>query len=825
MTKIVFGAFAHVDAGKTSLAESLLFKCGNRKQKGRIDHRDAFLDFSNEERKRGITIFSKEARLNYKDKEFIFVDTPGHNELRNEALRTLKILDAAVLLINANDNNYQSSKDFLDLLLKRNIPIIIFINKMDISYFDEDAILQRLQNQLDKRCCSLESFYENVALENEETMSRYLNEGYIDTEAVQKAFLSHEYLPVIFGSALKDQNTLLLLDIIANYVKPLETANSLNLYIYKIVKERNEKLAYARILSGTLANKYTFKDNCQVNEILCYDGANYQSIKEAKQGDIVALKGLKDVKIGTYLPANIIDQAGDINKLAYRIKADIDAYHLFLTIRELNDEMPDLNITLNNNSVEMYLSGKLQQEIITSLIKERYNLTISFHKPQIIYKETIANEVLGVGHFEPLRHYAEVIVRLSPNNKMEYCSKLDNSYISNMLNYLTMYPPCGILTDSALSNVRIEILDLRTHLKHTEGQDVIEALKRAIRQALLKAENVLLEPYFQVSILSQDNQIINELNRQQLNFDIEDNQIITYLPVSDYNEIIQSLSITLKDKFVYQTLDIQYRPSANQQRVVDTIGYNPLLDSEKPAGSIFCSNGAGHYVEPSMVEEYMHLDLSRFLKQASSANAHNPTKISEAELQRVMNMTHRPKERYIPKNDYKKPAEDVTREIIIENKPLIYLIDGYNLLHAQPQLDEIAKDDLFSARNKTIEMVADFAGYVNATCILVFDAYLRSNQKATVIEHDNITIVYTKEKQTADTYIELKAKELQDRYKVNVVTSDGLEQLRVISSGSTRISSREFIQRYNNFQKNLKKQNSLNFNRPLLDLRKLLEED
>ena len=825
MTKIVFGAFAHVDAGKTSLAESLLYKCGNLRNKGRVDHQDAFLDFSSEERKRGITIFNKEARLTYKGREFIFVDTPGHNELRNEALRTLKILDAAVLLINANDNNYQSSKDFLKLLLKRNLPIFIFINKMDISYFSEDAILERLQSQLDKRCCSLETFWENIALESEEAMSRYLSDAYLDPQDVQKALLAHEYLPVIFGSALKDQNTLELLELIATYVQPLKIDDTLNLYVYKIVKERNEKLAYARILGGVLPNKYVFKDGSQVNEILRYDGANYQSIKEAKQGDIVALKGLKNVRIGTYLPADIQDTTVNTNKLAYRIEAGIDAYRLFLTIRELNDEMPDLNINLHDDVVELYLSGQLQQEIITALIKERYNLTVSFHKPRIVYQETIAQEVLGVGHFEPLRHYAEVIVSLSPAEKLEYCSKLINSHITNMLNYLSMYPPSGILTDSALNKVRIEILDLKTHLKHTEGQDVIEALKRAIRQALLKAENILLEPYFKVLIFSQDNQVINELIRQQLPFQVEEEQIVTYLPVSDYNELIQSLSIALKEKFCYQTLDIEYRPSAKQEAIVKAIGYDPLLDSEKPAGSLFCINGAGHYIEPSMVEAYMHLDLSRFKKQHSSAYTHNLAKISEAELQRVMNMTHRPKERYVPKNSPNKPATEPVREINLEYKPLIYLIDGYNLLHAQAELEEIAREDLLSARNKTIDLVADFAGYIDAACILVFDAYLQNNQCATVLEHDNITIVYTKAKQTADSYIENKAKELQNKYKVNVVTSDGLEQLRVISSGSNRISSREFLQRYSNFRSNLKQQPKPAFNRPLADLHQLLEED
>ena len=585
--KIVIGALAHVDAGKTTLAESILFKTKVLRKLGRVDHKDAFLDFNEIEKEKGITIFNKEARFNYKDKEYIYIDTPGHNDFRYETNRSLRILDGAILIISAIDHSYENSKELFDSLNSYNIPVFFFVNKMDIAYKTEDEILNELKENLSPNCLKVEQIPE------------LLETGLI--EDINKSLITKEIIPVVFGSALKDNNVDLLLDTLYKYLKVKEYNDKLNAYIYRISNNQKEHYSYIKVLSGTLKNKTSFDENNKINEMYSINGNNYTPIQEAIQNDVVAVKGLKDYKVGTYLPSLQNDYEIN-NEYTNLIEVEGNKYSIYNDIKALNDELPELNIFLSNDNLYINLKGELQKEIVKKLLKERFNLDVNFIKEEIV-EEIIEEEV----------------------------------------------------------------------------------------------------------------------------------------------------------------------------------------------------------VEEKSEEHYTYSRMN----------------VSNEEVERIFNNTFNPKERVLSKKQEEKAIKE---EVIEPTKELLYLIDGYNLLHFNEELNELSRIDLSDARDKLINIVCDFAGYVNAECILVFDAYKNSEYVSRVSKYNNITIVYTKNKQTADEYIEIKSKELLDEYKVIVVTSDALEQLRVFANGAFRMSSREFYLRYDNFKKNYKKVD-YKPNRPLNELRLLLSED
>ncbi len=825
--KFVIGALAHVDAGKTSLAESFLYITSTLKNKGRVDHQDAFLDYNNQERLKGITIFNKEARFNYENREYIYVDTPGHDDFRYEANRSLKILDAAILIISALDANYVTTLPLFHSLESLAIPIYIFVNKMDIAYNDEKKILAKLKSDISANCCPYQDIKEQVALQNEELLDYYLTNNDVPKDKLSEALISHNVYPVVFGSALKDEGSDILLKLIHDTTVDKEESDVFNAYVYKISKEKNERLTHLKILSGTLNNKTSFNDE-KINEILHYSGKSYENVQQAYQNDLVAVKGLKNVEIGTYLPSFVSDNSTDDNYLTYEIITDISAFKAYNILKELNDEQPELNIHLKDEHLYISLKGELQKEITANILKERFNLNFTYSKPLITYKESLNGAVFGIGHYEPLRHYGEVIIRieaLKRGSGLKFKSLNSSAIGHNLLNYLASYPLTGVLTNSELTDLQITILDLKTSLKHTEGQDLVESLRRAIRQGLLKADNILLEPYYQLRF-SQNNTIINEISRAQIDYEIKEDDLFVFLPLNDFNDFILRLKNLLKEQPTYEIVKTYYEQVKNQEQIIQTIAYDPLSDIANPPGSVFCSHGAGHYVSPEEVEENMHLDLSLFIDKEYTAYVHNRSTISDNELSRVWNNTYKPKDSYIPKKTRKtESSEDRIDYELKPLKPLLYLIDGYNLLHAVEAFSNIAEKDLSIAREKTIDMVCDFAAYVDAECILVFDAYLQDAIVSSASVHDNITIVYTRHLQTADMYIEQKSRELKDSYRVNVVTSDRLEQLKVLSESSYRISSREFIERYHNLRKNNQPIEKVPNNRPFAELKKLLEED
>jgi len=819
--KITIGALAHVDAGKTTLSESILYKTNVIRSKGRVDNKDSFLDYYNIEKQKGITVYNKQANFKYKNKDYIYIDTPGHNDLAYETSRALSILDVAILIVSAIDDIPSDTIKKFNNLLNYNIPILIFINKMDITTYTKDEILTKIKDKLSIDCIEYQNIYEQLSLTSDELLDEYLNTQTINSNTIINALKSNLVFPCFFGSALKDQGIDELLDFIDQYIiQEYNPEGNLNAYVYKLAQD----YTYLKVLSGTLINKMSFGEY-KVNEIYEINGNNFNPINEAKASDIVAVKGLKDIALGTYLPSFNVDELYVAPSLQYRIIQDLNPNEFFKLAQSIILEYPELKIELDKNNIYINLCGELHETIVSNMFYERLGIKVEFSDPIIKYKETINEEVYGVGHFEPLRHYAEVIVKLKPyKDGIKISSNLDNSYINTILSYLRNYPIRGILTNSPLTNIEIEIVDIKTHPKHTEGGDLIKASKRAIRQALSKINSQLLQPYYLTSIDTDEsniNTIISYLTNLNLNYTISNNTILSSIPLVSFNNTITGLRSRLKGQISFSIEDSVYDSVDNQESIISKINYDYRHDEFNPAGSIFCKSGAGHYVEPECVEDNMHLNMSDYIVDYSKTTiVHNKSKISEDELLRVWNGLYKPKQRYVERKTQYTESE---YHKAYSSKPILYLIDGYNLMYYLDEDNAIA--NIISARENIINIVCDFSGYVQAEVILVFDAYKTNSHSNEVIDEDNIKVVYTKQKQSADNYIEIKSKELSDKYKVIVVTSDSAEQLRVFANNASRISSREFINRYNNLRKNNTKLNDNVRFKPLQDLRKLLEED
>ena len=815
--KLTIGALAHVDAGKTTLSESILYLSNSIRNKGRVDNADAFLDYNELEKEKGITIYNKQALFSYKGKEYVYLDTPGHSDLAYEANRAIAILDVAILIVSANRSIPSDTIKQFNNLKQYNIPVLIFVNKMDITTFTKEEILTNIKKVFGDDCVEYSKIEETVSLESEELMNYYLENGKLDDNAVQEALKNGHVYPCFFGSALKDEGVVELLDFINRYINVEESNDELNAYIFK----QSNGFTYLKVLSGTLLNKSSFGEY-KINEMYEVSGDSFTPIKEAYCGDVVAIKGLKDIPIGTYLPSFNSDFLLEVPSLTYRILSSLDANELYKKLEAIVIEYPELKIELSGNNVFINLNGELHSLVIKRLIKERFSIDVEFSDPIIKYKETIKNESFGVGHFEPLRHYAEVVVKIKPANGFKVTSFIDNHYTNSLVSFLKAYPIRGILTNSILTNVEIDIVDIKTHPKHTEGQDLINALRRAIRHALTKNSSVILEPCYIVTIDTNEenrNTIISELTTLMFPFDIEEKAIVASIPLKMLNSALMNLKTKLKGNISYSIDELEYLEANNQEEIVLERKYDYRSDMRNPAGSIFCKNGAGHYAEPEEVEDMMHLNMSDYTGKESTVLTYNKSHISDEELKRVYNSIYKPKERYLPKNN--KTNEERPYKPLL-TKPLIYLIDGYNLMYYMNE--ELAINDFNDARDKVTNIVCDFAGYVNAECILIFDAYNNSDLISRINKYDNITIVYTKVKQTADEYIERKSKELSNDYKVIVVTSDYLEQIRVFANGASRLSSREFVDRYNRFKKNNKKIESKP-NKPLAELKELLIEN
>ncbi|WP_302998774.1 translation factor GTPase family protein [Thomasclavelia spiroformis] len=814
MKKIVLGILAHVDAGKTTLTESMLYLSKTIRHLGRVDHGDAFLDYNSQERDRGITIFSKQAIFNWNDCQITLIDTPGHVDFSTEMERTLQVLDYAILVISGIDGIQNHSETIWKLLKHYHVPTFIFINKMDSIYANKDKLLNDLKDQFDVNCFDFENldenFYETIALNNEKLLDYYLEHQTLTKEMIIDEIYQRNLFPCFFGSALKIEGIDTFLNEFTNYVKEKQYPKQFQARVFKITHDKQgNKLTHLKITGGSLKVKEQV-GNEKVDQIRIYSGDKYQLVNEVYAGDICAIKGFKNFEISQGLGNESTVNTPILSPyMDYRIilPENCNQHEALEKLLLLSKEDPQLHINYNNQSKEIHveLMGEIQVEILKNIISERFNLDVEFDHGNIIYKETILEPVEGVGHFEPLRHYAEVHLLLEPGKPgsgLEFavdCKEnvLATSYQRLVLSHLKEKEHIGVLTGSLITDMKITLISGRAHLKHTEGGDFREATYRALRQGLKATKSILLEPYFKFSLeipVEYLSRAIYDIETMNGTFKLSKEQDeMAYLtgkaPVSKMQNYQSEVISYTKGKGRI-TLQIDgYYPCTNQEEIISKINYDSESDLENPTGSVFCSHGAGFNVKWDEVENYMHIPYQFKPKNENKEKKIEKTTYSneDEELENIFIRTYGP----IKQHQTTTPAKKIISNITYKYMPECLLVDGYNIIHSWPELKELAKDNLDAARTRLIDIMCNYQGYKKCILILVFDAYKVKNNLGSSYKYHNIYIVYTKEAQTADMYIERTTHELASKYNITVATSDALEQLIVLGQGGKRISSRE----------------------------------
>ena len=814
MKKIVLGILAHVDAGKTTLTESMLYLSKTIRHLGRVDHGDAFLDYNSQERDRGITIFSKQAIFNWNDCQITLIDTPGHVDFSTEMERTLQVLDCAILVISGIDGIQNHSETIWKLLKHYHVPTFIFINKMDSIYANKDKLLNDLKDQFDVNCFDFENldenFYETIALNNEKLLDYYLEHQTLTIEMIIDEIYQRNLFPCFFGSALKIEGIDTFLNEFTNYVKEKQYPKQFQARVFKITHDKQgNKLTHLKITGGSLKVKEQV-GNEKVDQIRIYSGDKYQLVNEVYAGDICAIKGFKNFEISQGLGNESTVNTPILSPyMDYRIilPENCNQHEALEKLLLLSKEDPQLHINYNNQSKEIHveLMGEIQVEILKNIISERFNLDVEFDHGNIIYKETILEPVEGVGHFEPLRHYAEVHLLLEPGKPgsgLEFavdCKEnvLATSYQRLVLSHLKEKEHIGVLTGSLITDMKITLISGRAHLKHTEGGDFREATYRALRQGLKATKSILLEPYFKFSLeipVEYLSRAIYDIETMNGTFKLSKEQDeMAYLtgkaPVSKMQNYQSEVISYTKGKGRI-TLQIDgYYPCTNQEEIISKINYDSESDLENPTGSVFCSHGAGFNVKWDEVENYMHSPYQFKPKNENKEKKIEKTTYSneDEELENIFIRTYGP----IKQHQTTTPAKKIISNTTYKYMPECLLVDGYNIIHSWPELKELAKDNLDAARTRLIDIMCNYQGYKKCILILVFDAYKVKNNLGSSYKYHNIYIVYTKEAQTADMYIERTTHELASKYNITVATSDALEQLIVLGQGGKRISSRE----------------------------------
>lgn len=814
MKKIVLGILAHVDAGKTTLTESMLYLSKTIRHLGRVDHGDAFLDYNSQERDRGITIFSKQAIFNWNDCQITLIDTPGHVDFSTEMERTLQVLDCAILVISGIDGIQNHSETIWKLLKHYHVPTFIFINKMDSIYANKDKLLNDLKDQFDVNCFDFENldenFYETIALNNEKLLDYYLEHQTLTKEMIIDEIYQRNLFPCFFGSALKIEGIDTFLNEFTNYVKEKQYPKQFQARVFKITHDKQgNKLTHLKITGGSLKVKEQV-GNEKVDQIRIYSGDKYQLVNEVYAGDICAIKGFKNFEISQGLGNESTVNTPILSPyMDYRIilPENCNQHEALEKLLLLSKEDPQLHINYNNQSKEIHveLMGEIQVEILKNIISERFNLDVEFDHGNIIYKETILEPVEGVGHFEPLRHYAEVHLLLEPGKPgsgLEFavdCKEnvLATSYQRLVLSHLKEKEHIGVLTGSLITDMKITLISGRAHLKHTEGGDFREATYRALRQGLKATKSILLEPYFKFSLeipVEYLSRAIYDIETMNGTFKLSKEQDeMAYLtgkaPVSKMQNYQSEVISYTKGKGRI-TLQIDgYYPCTNQEEIISKINYDSESDLENPTGSVFCSHGAGFNVKWDEVENYMHIPYQFKPKNENKEKKIEKTTYSneDEELENIFIRTYGP----IKQHQTTTPVKKIISNTTYKYMPECLLVDGYNIIHSWPELKELAKDNLDAARTRLIDIMCNYQGYKKCILILVFDAYKVKNNLGSSYKYHNIYIVYTKEAQTADMYIERTTHELASKYNITVATSDALEQLIVLGQGGKRISSRE----------------------------------
>ena len=832
------GLLAHVDAGKTTLSESILYQSGAIRNLGRVDHQDAFLDTDEMERERGITIFSKQAVLTWKDTEITLLDTPGHVDFSAEMERVLQVLDCAVLVISGADGVQGHTETLWKLLTRYGIPVFLFVNKMDQEGTDCGKLLAELKSRFSEGCIDFgrvetgaEEVIEEIAVCDEQTMEEYLEKGSVAVASIRRLVADRKIFPCYFGSALHLQGVEELMNGICTYQMQKENPAAFGAKVYKIARDgQGNRLTYLKVTGGTLKVKDVIGENGdKVNQIRVYSGEKYELLSEADAGKVCAVTGLAETYPGQGLGAEKDSELPILEPvLTYRIilPDDCNVHTMLRDLKLLEEEEPELHVVWIEKSQEIHvqLMGDVQIEILQRIIKERFGVLVEFGEGSIVYKETIAAPVEGVGHFEPLRHYAEVHLRLEPGERgsgMQFdseCSEdvLDRNWQRLVLTHLEEKEHKGVLTGSVITDMKITLTSGKAHLKHTEGGDFRQATYRAVRQGLKKAESVLLEPYYEFRIELPSENVGRAMTDIQNRFGkFEAPETLGEMTVLTGIAPVSTLSGYQKDVIAYTggrgriSLTLKgYDLCHNQEEVVAARGYDSELDLATPTGSVFCAHGAGFVVDWDEVEEYMHME--RTLDQTGEEGLaevtlpkrrHSSIELTQEELDAIYVRTPDPvKQNHGPvtvcaKEKDREPGSAYTdpkwerRRREKEGRQEYLLVDGYNIIFSWEELRELSEKDIGAARGKLADILSNYQGYRKCTLILVYDAYKVEGNPGEVMKYHNIYIVYTKEAETADQYIEKTVRRIAKDAAVTVATSDGLEQVIILGQGANRMSA------------------------------------
>ncbi len=893
MKKLIVGILAHVDAGKTTLAEGLLYTCGTIRNAGRVDHGDAFLDNGDMERKRGITIFSKQARIRWRDVDITLLDTPGHVDFSAEMERTLQVLDAAILVIDGSDGVQGDVYTLWKLLKRYEVPTVLFVNKMDQPGTERERILTELQNKLDGNIVTVENIgtlgdakddraqeepksdraleeqkanreqeLEHVAMCSEALMEEYLETGTLQPESIAITVAERKLFPCFFGSALRQEGIEQLLDGLAQYLPEPEYPQEFGARVYKIGRDTaGNRLTYLKVTGGTLrvkmmigneqsgAGEETWEE--KADQLRLYNGGSYETADSVMAGEVCAVTGLTKTFAGQglgYESENLVPVLEPVLTYRLMLPPETDPVTVLGKLRQLEEEEPQLHVLWQEEKREIHMQvmGQVQMEILKNILWERFGLEVEFDAGSIVYKETLAEPVEGIGHFEPLRHYAEVHLLLEPGERggglqfASLCSEdmLDRNWQRLILTHLEEKRHVGVLTGSEITDLRILLIAGKAHTKHTEGGDFRQATYRAIRQGLRSGKSILLEPWFSYRLeVPTENlgRAMSDITRMNGRFDPPetegDSSILTgSVPVATMRDYAREVASYTKGHGRLSCSLQGYEPCHNTEEVMAQTNYDPEADVANPTGSVFCAHGAGFQVPWDLVPEYAHVESGWVPEAEEQEETQDAAQGMQAvnSKQRAVRQTGGGTERVISQEEieeifrqtYGKKVEDPHRfrryhtssgsrssytgsladsagtpktKVIPQEKPEEYLlVDGYNIIFAWPELRELSKINLDSARDKLMDILCNYQGYQGCRLILVYDAYKVKGNPGSTMKYHNIEVVYTKEAETADQYIERTTHELgakPQKYRVTVATSDALEQMIIWGNGATRMSA------------------------------------
>ena len=846
--QIVLGILAHVDSGKTTLSEAMLYRAGVTRRLGRVDHKDAFLDTDALEKARGITIFSKQALLTAGDTDITLLDTPGHVDFSTETERTLQVLDYAVLVVSGTDGVQSHTETLWRLLRRYHVPTFVFVNKMDLPGMERQELLAQLNRRLGEGFVDFGAEQadrdEALALCDENLMDRMLDAGQLQDADLISAIARRHVFPCWFGTALKLEGVDALLDGLDRYTRPAPALEAFGAKVFKVSQdEQGARLTWLRVTGGELKVKAQLTGEAdgepwaeKANQLRLYSGAKYTLTEAIGPGQVCAVTGLTKARPGEGLGAERDSDLPVLEPvLSYQVllPEGADVHAALGKLHRLEEEEPQLHVVWNETLGEIHvqLMGEIQLEVLRSLLAERFGLEVEFGPGGILYKETITEPMEGVGHYEPLRHYAEVHLKLEPlprGSGMQFAADcreevLDKNWQRLVLTHLEEKQHLGVLTGSPLTDVKITLIAGRAHLKHTEGGDFRQATYRAVRQGLMLAKSQLLEPWyaFRLEVPAENiGRAMSDIQRMEGTFDPpesgQETAVLTgFAPVSTMRSYpMEVVNYTRGRGHLSLTLD-GYRPCHNAQEVIAAIGYEPEHDLDNPADSVFCAHGAGFVVPWDQVRSHMHVDSgwgksTRPEQEAAvpqrRAMAYRATLEEDAELLKIFERTYGPIKRdplaaFRPVQKRERPDFAVEQW---EIAPEYLLVDGYNIIFAWDELNALSKESLDAARHKLMDILCNYQGFQKCVLILVFDAYRVPGSPGSIEQYHNIHVVYTKEAETADMFIERVTHEIGRNRRVRVATSDGMEQIIILGHGALRVSARMFHEEVQNVEKQIR---------------------